>query len=91
VLLSSTAELLEGHIDATVAYRVRWGTRSALVVALLHFPELEAKLELLGSRHNVDLTEDQVDTLWTQTRLASDSLTSYVLPSAARSSPDGAG
>jgi hypothetical protein len=27
------------------------------------FLELEAELELLGSRHNADLTEDQVDAL----------------------------
>jgi hypothetical protein len=36
-------------------------------------------------------TEDQVDALWTQARLASDSLASYVLPSVACGSPDGTG
>jgi hypothetical protein len=36
---------------------------SALVAALSHFPELEAKLELLGSVRNAALMEDQVDAL----------------------------
>jgi hypothetical protein len=29
-----------------------------LAATLSHFSELEAKLELLGSRHNADLMED---------------------------------
>jgi hypothetical protein len=37
-----------------------------LATALSHFLELGAELELLGSRCNVDLTEDHVDALWTQ-------------------------
>jgi hypothetical protein len=57
--LSPTAELLEGHIDTMTTNRVHWGTRFALVAALLHFPELEAELELLRSVRNVDLMEDQ--------------------------------
>jgi hypothetical protein len=60
-----------------------------LVAALTHFPELGTKLELLGSRHNADLTKDQVDTLWTQARLASYSLVLYVPLSVAHGSPDG--
>jgi hypothetical protein len=36
-----------------------------LATTVLHFPELEAEPELLGSGHNVDLMEDQVDALWT--------------------------
>jgi hypothetical protein len=39
---------------------------------------------------NVDLTEDQVDALWTQTHQTLDSLTSFVTPSVSRGSPDGA-
>jgi hypothetical protein len=54
-------KLLEGRIDATVANGVHWGTQSALVAALSHFPELGPELELLGSGCNAGLTEDQVD------------------------------
>jgi hypothetical protein len=57
--LSMVVELLEGRIDIMAANGVRWGTRSALVVALSHFPELE----LLESRRNADLTNDQFDAL----------------------------
>jgi hypothetical protein len=42
---------------------VRWGTRSALGVVLFHFPKLESEQELLGSGHNADLSDDQVDAL----------------------------
>jgi hypothetical protein len=42
------------------------------------------ELELLSSGRNADLTEDQVDTLWTEACPASDSPASYVLPSVAR-------
>jgi hypothetical protein len=51
-----------------------------LVTALLYFPELEAELEVLRSRCNMNLTEDQVDALWIRACLASDSLASHVLP-----------
>jgi hypothetical protein len=66
VSLSSVAELLEGCIDFTAANRVRWGTQSVLVAALLHFPELGTELRLLGSGCNADLVEHQVDALLTQ-------------------------
>jgi hypothetical protein len=62
-----------------------------LVATLLHFPELEAELELLGFGCNMALMEDQVDTLWILARLTSDLLASYVLPSVAHGPPDGAG
>jgi hypothetical protein len=65
--LSSVAELIEGCVDIAAANGVRWGTMSALATALSHFPKLETELELLGSGCNVDLTEDQVDDLGTQT------------------------
>jgi hypothetical protein len=84
-------ELLEGRVDAAATNRVRWGTRSALLVALSHFLALEPELELLGSGHNEDLIEDQEYALWTWLRAASDSLVSHVHPSVAHGPPDGAG
>jgi hypothetical protein len=66
--LSSVVELLGGHIDTATANGVHWCTRSALTVALSHFPELGTEHELLGSRRNADLMKDQVDALWTQAR-----------------------
>jgi hypothetical protein len=62
-----------------------------LVAALLHFRGLETELELLESRRNVILTEDQVDALWIMARPALDSLASHVLSLVARHPPDGAG
>jgi hypothetical protein len=44
---------------------VCWVPRSMLVGALSHILELETELELLGSGHNVYLTEDQLDAHWT--------------------------
>jgi hypothetical protein len=55
------AEWLKGHIDVVAANGIRWGTKSALVAALSHFPELGPELLVLGSGRNVDLMEDQVD------------------------------
>jgi hypothetical protein len=55
-----------------------------------HFPELKPELELLESGHNVDLTEDEADALWTQVRTASDSLVLYVLSPVARRPVNGA-
>jgi hypothetical protein len=63
VSLPSAAELIKDRIDVATANGVRWGTRSALVATLSHFMELGTKPELLQSRRNVDLTEDQVDVL----------------------------
>jgi hypothetical protein len=86
--MSTSVELLEGWIDAMTANRVRWGSRSMLVAAVLHFPELKPELELLGSGHDADLTEDEVDALWTRVRVASDSLASYVPSLVSCSPPD---
>jgi hypothetical protein len=61
--LSSTTEPLEECIDVMDVNGVHWGTRSTMAAALSHFPELGTDLELLGSGHNADLTEDQVDAL----------------------------
>jgi hypothetical protein len=65
VSLSTMVEPLEGRINTAVANGVHWGTRSSLVAALSHFPELNFELELLRSGRNVDLIEDQTDSLWT--------------------------
>jgi hypothetical protein len=89
--LTMVAELLEGWIDTTAANGVCWGTRSALVVVLSYFLELKTELELLGSGHNADLTEDQADALWPLVSVASDSLASLVPSSIAHDSPDGVG
>jgi hypothetical protein len=56
-------ELLEGWVDTVATNGVRWGARSVLVAALSHFPELKTELGLLGSRRNVNLTEDEADAL----------------------------
>jgi hypothetical protein len=61
--LSVMVKLLEGPIDTVTNNGVRWGTPSALVTTLSHFPELKSKLELLGSGRNVGLTDDQADAL----------------------------
>jgi hypothetical protein len=89
--VSMAVELLEGQIDDTTANRVHWGTRSTLVAFLSLFLELKFELELLGSGRNVDLIEEQADTLWTRVRAASDTLVSHVPPSITYSPPDGAG
>jgi hypothetical protein len=36
--LSLAADLIEGHIDVTVANKVHWGAQLALTTALPHFP-----------------------------------------------------
>jgi hypothetical protein len=61
--MSTAMELLEGQVDATTANGVHWWSRSALVATVSHFPELKTELEMLGSRHSVDLTDDEADAL----------------------------
>jgi hypothetical protein len=57
-LLSSTVDLIEGHVDATATNGSIWGGGwLALTATLSHFH----KLELLGSGRNADLTEGQLD------------------------------
>jgi hypothetical protein len=91
VALSLSIELTEGHVNAAAIIGVLWGARRALSMVLSHFSEQESELELLGSRCNAVLTIDEMETLWTQTRRASESLSSRVPPSAARSLPDDVG
>jgi hypothetical protein len=78
-------------MDTEAANEVRWGSHSALVAVMLHFPELKSELELLGSEGNVDLTDHEVDALWTRVREDLDSLVPYVPSSVACNPPDGAG
>jgi hypothetical protein len=65
VSLSSTMDLIEGHVDAAAASRVHWGARLALTTVLSYFPELEPELELLRSVYNADLMEGQLEAFWT--------------------------
>jgi hypothetical protein len=89
--LSIVVELRKGQIDTVATNGVYWGTRSTLVAALSHFPELKSELELLRSGCNADLTKDQADALWTQVRTALDSLAWHNPLTIARSPPDGPG
>jgi hypothetical protein len=52
----------------------------SLVFALSNFPELKSKLELLGSKQNVDLTNDQVVALWSLVSAAMTRLCHLFLP-----------
>jgi hypothetical protein len=47
--LTTVAKEVEKRINAAATNRVQWGARSALVVVLSHFLELETELKLLGS------------------------------------------
>jgi hypothetical protein len=62
--MSMVAELLKGWIDIAAANRVHWGSRSTLVSDMSHFPELTTELEVLRSKHSVDLIDDEADALW---------------------------
>jgi hypothetical protein len=63
--MSVVALLPEGRIDATTANGVYWGSYSALDDAMSHFLVLETELEVLRSRCNTNMIEDEVDALWT--------------------------
>jgi hypothetical protein len=52
---------------------------------------LELELELLGSGHNADLIEGQLDALWARTHQASESLALSITPLVARDSPGDTG
>jgi hypothetical protein len=64
VSLARVVEEIENRINTAATNLVRWGTRSALVAVLSHFPELEPELELLGCRRDVDLSNNRADALW---------------------------
>jgi hypothetical protein len=52
-----------------------------------HFLELKTDLEVPGSGHSADLTEDEAYALWTRVRSAIDLLVSYVPSSVACNPP----
>jgi hypothetical protein len=68
------AEEVEKRINAAATNGVWWGTRSVLVTALSHFPKLESELEMLGSRQDTNLSDNEVGALWPLVSMASDSL-----------------
>jgi hypothetical protein len=90
-LLSSTADLIGGHVDDVAANGVHSGAWMVLITALSHFPKLVTELDRLGSRHNTNLTEGQLDALWTQKRWASESLVLSIPPSVSCDSPEDTG
>jgi hypothetical protein len=67
------------------------GGQLALTSACSHFPELVIEMELLGSWHNADLTEGQLDALWAHTHQASKSLALSIPLLVACDSPDDIG
>jgi hypothetical protein len=79
----------KGH-KVTLLSLSRGGVWLALIVVLSHFPELEVKLDLLGSGYNADLSCDEMQTLWTRTDWALESLSSWVPPSGTCSPPNDA-
>jgi hypothetical protein len=87
----TTIERLKSRIDIAVASRVRWGSRSALAIAVSHIPKLDINLEVLGSRRSARLTQDEVDALWSRVCIAVNSLASHVPSSIAHNPPDSAG
>jgi hypothetical protein len=87
--MPAVAELLEGRIDTAAANGVCWGSRSALVAAVSHFPELDTDFEVLRSSRNVGLIEDEVGALWSWVRMTADSLASHVPSLVARNPLDG--
>jgi hypothetical protein len=56
---------LATSMSTAAANRVCSGSCSALVAVGLHFQELRTELQVLESRHSMDLTEDEADALWT--------------------------
>jgi hypothetical protein len=86
--LSMVAEEIENRINTVAANGVQWGTRSALVATLSHYLKLKSRLELLGSRCNGDLSDDQADALWPLVSTTLDSLASLVPSSFACDPPD---
>jgi hypothetical protein len=89
-MLSSTADLIKGHVDVAATNGVHEGTRLALTAVLSHFPDPVLELELLGSGYNADLTKDEMGVFCTRTRRASESLSWRVPPSVSHSPPNDA-
>jgi hypothetical protein len=81
--LAMVAKEVDKWVNVMAANGVWWGTQSALLTALSHFPDLEP-MELLGSVRDADLSDGQEDALWPLVRVASDSLVSLNPSSLAR-------
>jgi hypothetical protein len=64
LFLSSLSGPSEMHVSVAALNGVRWGARLALTAILSHFPELEVKLDLLGSAYNADLSCNEMEALW---------------------------
>jgi hypothetical protein len=88
--MSVVADWLMGRIGAATANVVCWGSCSAFFATMSHFLELDADLEVLGSRHNAGLMEVEVDALWSRVHAAMDSLASHVPSLVAHNPPDSA-
>jgi hypothetical protein len=58
---------------------------------VLHFPELDADLEVLGSERSAGLIDNEVDALWSHMCVAADSLSSHVPSVVAHNPPNGVG
>jgi hypothetical protein len=86
--VSMAVEPLEGRINAAATNGVRWGSHSALVAIVSHFPKLKTELEVLRSERSIVLIEDEADALWIQVCAASDLLASHIPSSVARNHPD---
>jgi hypothetical protein len=69
----------------------RGGGRSVLVATVSHFWELDADLEVLGSRRSTGLMEDEADALWSRVCVSLDSLASHVPSSVAHNPPGSTG
>jgi hypothetical protein len=89
--MSTVVERLESQIDVAVANGVRWGSRSALVATMLHFPELDTDLEVLVFGRCTRLIEDEVDSLWSRVHAIADSLASLIPSSVACNAPNSTG
>jgi hypothetical protein len=89
--MSAVMEHLEGWIDVVAANGVRWGSCSTLVATVSHFPELDTDLEVLGSRHDAGLIEDDVNALCSWVCATADSLASHIPSSVAHNPLDSTG
>jgi hypothetical protein len=86
--MSTAAELLKGRLDTVAANRVHWGSHSALVAAVSHFPEQKIEQEVLRSECSVNLTEDKVDALLIRVCMDSNLLASHVPSLVSHNPPD---
>jgi hypothetical protein len=62
--LSSIVKQIEGRIVAAAANGIHWGV-TGTDRCLVTLPQLDLKLELLGSGYNADPMKDEMEALWT--------------------------